>query len=417
MKILHVVQGYPPAIGGTEEAFGHLSEQLVRQFGDEVCVFTTNCYGGDAFNRFGLPLMKAGTTKTNNVEVKRFKVIRWVSWLFKIPQYVAYKMKCNCSQYLRTLYQGPVIAGLGRAIRQSDADLVVASSFPLLHMYTAVKAAKKAAKPVILVGGLHPEDAWSFDRPMIAEALKAADACIAYTGYEAGQILKMGVAQENIYTIGLGVDLQTNNPETQADIRDRLGLNDVPVVGYIGQISAHKGVDLLVKAMQVVWVQHPETQLLIAGARRPFVEKVEELIAGLPDWQLNNIVIHYDFPDEEKASLYQALDVFVYPSRYESFGIAFLEAWNAHKPVIGRKVGAVPWVVEDGVNGLLFDSDDIGGLASAINQLIEDPELAHRLAENGNQKVISQYTWSAIACQFHAVYAEVIDRKRGAWQA
>ena len=417
MKILHVVQGYPPATGGTEEAFGHLSEHLVRQFGDEVSVFTTNCYGGDAFNRFGLPLMKAGTTKINNVEVRRFKLMRWVSWLFKGPQYMTYKMKCQCSQYLRTLYQGPVIAGLGQAIRRSDADLVVASSFPLLHMYTALKAAKKAAKPVILVGGLHPEDAWSFDRPMIAEALKAADACIAYTGYEAGQILKMGVAQENIYTIGLGVDLQTNNPETQVNIRDRLGLNDGPVVGYIGQISAHKGVDLLIKSMQLVWVQRPETQLLIAGARRPFAEKVEELIAGLPDWQKNNIVIHYDFPDEEKASLYQALDVFVYPSRYESFGIAFLEAWNAHKPVIGLKVGAIPWVVEDEMDGLLVDGDDIEGLANAINRLIEDPELAHKLAENGNLKVTSQYTWSAIASQFHAVYEEVIKQKRGAWRA
>ena len=122
---------------------------------------------------------------------------------------------------------------------------------------------------------------------------------------------------------------------------------------------------------------------------------------------------HYDFPDDEKASLYQALDVFVYPSRYESFGIAFLEAWNAHKPVIGLKVGAVPWVVDDGVNGLLVDGNDIGGLASAINRLIEDPELAHRLADNGNQKVVSQYTWSEIASQFHAVYEEVDQTKEG----
>jgi glycosyltransferase involved in cell wall biosynthesis len=417
MKILHVVQGYPPAIGGTEEAFGHLSEQLVRNFGDEVTVFTTNCFGGDAFNRFGLPLMKAGTEDINGVKVMRFRVMRWLSWFSKIPQYVTYKMKCRCSQYLRTLYQGPVIAGLGQAIRRSDADLVVASSFPLLHMYTALKAAKIADKPIILVGGLHPEDAWSFDRHMIAKALKAADACIAYTGYEAGQILKMGVAEENIYTIGLGVDLQTNNPETQTDIRDHLGLKDGPVVGYIGQISAHKGVDLLFKSMQRVWVHHPEAQLLIAGARRPFAEKVEEMILALPEWQKNNIIIRYDFPDNEKASLYQVLDIFVYPSRYESFGIAFLEAWNAHKPVIGLKVGAIPWVVEDGVNGLLVDGDDIGGLASAINRLIEDPKLAQRLAENGNQKVVSQYTWSAIASQFHAVYEEVIKQKREAWRA
>jgi glycosyltransferase involved in cell wall biosynthesis len=417
MKILHVVQGYPPATGGTEEAFGHLSEQLVQQFGDEVSVFTTNCFGGDAFNRFGLPLMKAGTEAINGVKVRRFRVLRWISWLSKIPQYVAYKMKCKCSQYLRTLYQGPVIAGLGKAIRRSDADLVVASSFPLLHMYTALKAAKKAGKPVILVGGLHPEDAWSFDRPMIAKAMKAADVCIAYTGYEAGQILKKGVSDENIFTVGLGVDLQTNDLEVQADVRRHLGLKDGPVVGYIGQISAHKGVDLLINAMQLVWAQYPETQLLIAGARRPFAEKVEEMIVKLPEWQKNNIVTYYDFPDDEKASLYQALDVFVYPSRHESFGIAFLEAWNAQKPVIGFKVGAIPWVVDDEVNGLLVDGDDIGGLANAITRLIDSPELAHRLAENGNHKVFAQYSWPAVASQFHAVYEEVVSRKRNAWQA
>jgi glycosyltransferase involved in cell wall biosynthesis len=417
MKILHVVQGYPPAIGGTEEAFGHLCEELVKQFGDEVTVFTTNCYGGDAFTRFGLPLMKAGSEAINGVKVRRFRVMRWVSWLFKIPQYVTYKTKCRCSQYLRTLYQGPVIAGLGQAIRRSDADLVVASSFPLLHMYTALKAAKIADKPIVLVGGLHPEDMWSFDRPMIAKAMRAADACIAYTGYEAGKILAMGVAEKNIFTVGLGVDFQTNNKETQENFRCQLGLKDGPVVGYIGQISAHKGVDLLINAMHMVWLHYPETQLLIAGARRPFAEKVEEMIAKLPESQKKNIVLCYDFPDDGKASLYQALDIFVYPSRYESFGIAFLEAWNAHKPVIGLKVGAIPWVVDDEVNGLLVEGDIIESLANGITRLIDSPELAHRLAENGNHKVFAQYSWPAVARQFHEVYEVVVSRKRNTWQA
>jgi glycosyltransferase involved in cell wall biosynthesis len=56
-------------------------------------------------------------------------------------------------------------------------------------------------------------------------------------------------------------------------------------------------------------------------------------------------------------------------------------------------------------------------MAGAINWLIEDPKLAHRLEENGIQKVVSQYTWSEIASQFHAVYEEVIKQKREAWRA
>jgi glycosyltransferase involved in cell wall biosynthesis len=73
--------------------------------------------------------------------------------------------------------------------------------------------------------------------------------------------------------------------------------------------------------------------------------------------------------------------------------------------------------VDDEVNGLLVDGDDIGGLANAITRLIDSPELAHRLAENGNHKVFAQYSWPAVASQFHAVYEEVVSRKRNAWQA
>lgn len=250
-------------------------------------------------------------------------------------------------------------------------------------------------------------------------------ACAAAGVYPRGAFELVGGFDEDFFAYMEDVDLDFRlqlqgyscHYLPQVDIRRHPGLNDGPVVGYIGQISAHKGVDLLISAMQLLWLHYPEAQLLIAGARRPFAEKVEEMIAKLPEWQKNNIVISYDFPEDEKASLYQALDIFVYPSRYESFGISFLEAWNVYKPVIGLKVGAIPWVVDDEVNGLLVDGDGIGGLAKAIIQLIESPELAYRLAENGNQKVLTQYTWPAVASQFHAVYEEVVSRKGNAWQA
>lgn len=417
MKILHVVQGYPPAMGGTEEAFAHLSDRLVSQFGDDVTVFTTNCYGGDAFNRFGLPGMQAGKELINGVRVRRFKVATWLSWLFKVPQFLATKLNLPCSQYLKTLYQGPLVIGLGRAIRQSDADLVVASSFPLLHMYTALKAARQAQKPVILVGGLHPGDHLSFDRPMIYDTMQKADACIAYTSYEAEYLKARGIPAEKVFVIPLGVDPQNTSQLSKEDIRRSLGLPDGPLVGFIGQISAHKGVDLLIRAMQLVWVTHPAARLLIAGAKRPFAKTIEAMVAGLPGEQKEKIALYYDFNRDDKADLFKALDIFVYPSRFESFGIAFLEAWREHKPVIGLESGAIPCVVEHDINGLLVGVDDAAGLARAIGQLLDDPGKAARLAEKGYQTIKQQYSWSPIATRFHTLYQDVVNCKGGTWQA
>jgi len=408
MKVLHVLQGYPPAMGGTEQAFGHISEELAGQFGDEVTVFTTNCYGGDAFNSPGLLRMPVGETKVNGVRVVRFPVMSWLSWLFKVPQYLVYHLKLPFNQYLRTLYQGPIVAGLGRAIRQSDADLVVASSFPLLHMYTALKAAKRSGKSIIFVGGLHPEDVWSFDRSMIAKALTAADCCIAYTEYEAEWLENVGVERGRIWTIGLGVDAETFIYADRQDAKAKLGLDRGPVVGFIGQISAHKGIDLLLAAMEDVWEVVPDAQLLIAGARRSFAEKAEVTISGWPEAFKKRTVLHYDFKEDEKAVLYAALDIFVYPSSFESFGIAFLEAWSAHKPVIGLRRGAIPWVVDDEINGLLVEPQDAGALGKAILSLLKDPQRADMLAGKGYQKVLSQYNWSETGKRFREAYVSVL---------
>ena len=98
----------------------------------------------------------------------------------------------------------------------------------------------------------------------------------------------------------------------------------------------------------------------------------------------------YNFPEEEKAWLYNACDVFVYPSAWESFGIAYLEAWAAGKPVIGCRRGAIPWVINSGVDGLLVDYGDIDNLAGAILLLVENREWADSLGKAGHIKTIEK---------------------------
>jgi len=409
MKILHVTQGYFPALGGTEMVIQRVSEELTRQFGDEVTVFTTNCYSGEAFFTPGLERMPAGEECINGVHVRRFPVRSRVSWLFRKVQGSAYRLRLPGNQYLRLWAGGPIVPGLQQAIEQEDAEVIAASSFPLMHMFVALRAARQTRRPCVLIGGLHPQDAWGFDRPMIYQAISRADAYIAYTEYEAEYTVSRGVPPEKIRVAGAGVDLEPFAAYTQSAARRHLGVpSDVPLVGFIGQIGGHKGVDVLLKAMPRVWEAVPEAHLLIAGARTLFAARLERILESWDTAQRNQIILHYNFPNEEKPALFAALDVFAYPSGYESFGIAFVEAWAARKPVIGCWRGAVPWVVHPGRDGLLVPFQNPEALAEAIILLLHNPALRAALGEAGYRKAAAKYNWPSVAQQFRDVYRQVL---------
>ncbi len=405
MKVLHVTQGYFPALGGTERAIQRISEELVRQFDDDVTVFTTNCYSGEAFFTPELERMPAGEECINGVHVRRFAVRSRVSWFFRKVQGLPYRWHLPGNQYLRLWAGGPVIPGLRQAIEQEDADVIAASSFPLMHMFVALRAAQRSGRPCVLFGGLHPQDAWGFDRPMIYEAISQADAYISNTQYEADYVVSRGVSPEKVHVVGVGVDVEPFMSCTQADARQRLGLPpDVPLVGFIGQIGGHKGVDTLIRAMPRVWEAVPDTHLLIAGARTLFSDVLKRILETWDAARREKIILRYNFPEEEKAALFASLDVFAYPSGYESFGIAFVEAWAAHKPVIGCWRGAVPWVVHAGRDGLLVPFQDSDALAEAVILLLHNPGLRRTMGEHGYRKAFEKYNWPTIARHFRNVY-------------
>ena len=150
MKILHVTQGYTPGRGGTEWMIQRVSEELVRQFGDEVTVFTTNCYSGEAFFTPHLPRLPVGWETINGVRVRRFPVLSHASQWLRGPQMIANRLKLPGNQYLRAWSGGPLIPGLRRAIAETPADIVSAASFPLLHMFAALEGGHQSGRPAIL---------------------------------------------------------------------------------------------------------------------------------------------------------------------------------------------------------------------------------------------------------------------------
>jgi glycosyltransferase involved in cell wall biosynthesis len=415
LRILHVVQGYTPAIGGTELLIQKVSEKLVSRHGDEVTVFTTtaarNC---DVFTNPLIRQLKPGSEVIHGVTVRRFRVFNLLGPVLFYLARVYRALKLPRDDYLRSLFLGPIVFNMTREIARFPADVVGASSFPLLHMHYAIAAGRRSGVPTVLQGGLHPEEPWAFDQQVIYDAIRAADAYIAHTTYERDYVVSRGIDARKIVPVGVGVEPAAFEHADGRRVRERYGWGDAPVVAFIGQQVGHKGVDTLVMAMPAVWRAFPGVRLLIAGSRTRFSKVIRWRISQLPLEQQRLVTVVDDFPEAEKPHLFDACDVFAYPSGFESFGIAYLEAWIRGKPVIGCRAGAVPTVIDEGQDGLLVGYEDQGDLARAIVALLGNPILRREMGERGRQKTLQRYTWDAISDRYREVYRSVLPPgKRG----
>ena len=170
------------------------------------------------------------------------------------------------------------------------------------------------------------------------------------------------------------------------------------VVGSVGRLHEQKGYDVLleaaagVPASTVVLVgTGPESGALQALARR----------RGLGDR-----VIFLGWLDDPLPKV-ATFDVLVLPSRWEAFPLSILEAMLAGVAVIATDVGSVREAVIDGETGLLVQPDDAAELACALRALRDDPELRRRLAESGREFARRNFTATAMARSYEALYDEI----------
>jgi len=107
-------------------------------------------------------------------------------------------------------------------------------------------------------------------------------------------------------------------------------------------------------------------------------------------------------------SMLPHLDIYVSASRSESFGLAMLEAMAAGVPVVATATGGASEIIEEGVSGLLVPIGDPDALALAVSNLLDDPSLGRRLAENGLEKVKTSFSLNAMVDATERIYREVL---------
>jgi glycosyltransferase involved in cell wall biosynthesis len=181
---------------------------------------------------------------------------------------------------------------------------------------------------------------------------------------------------------------------------------DLPVEGtrfferqvvYCGRLSREKGVDLLIEAIKRI-----DANLVVVGGG-PLERELRELARGNP-----RVSFTGPLPRGEALKLVKGSDVFVLPSRHEGLSTALLEAMAMGVPVVATRVGGNLELVEHGETGLLVEPEP-GQLAGAISLLLEDRDLAKRLAENAAKIAREKYSWPVVYRQYLDVYRMVAE--------
>ncbi len=183
-------------------------------------------------------------------------------------------------------------------------------------------------------------------------------------------------------------------PEYLASLRQRYNLDNCSILLTVGRVVERKGVDKVLEAMSQLLPYYPKLRYIIVGDG-PYLKICKELAVDLG---LNEAVIFItDADDNEKAAWYKLADIFVMVSRpmggdFEGFGIVYLEANQAGKPVIAGQGGGVRDAVVDGETGLIVDPQSSEAIAQAIRRLLADESLRRQLGEAGRVR-LSQFLW------------------------
>jgi len=227
---------------------------------------------------------------------------------------------------------------------------------------------------------------------------RQADAVIALSAGERDQLLALGVDERRIAVTGMGPVLAEQGDGAAFRAAHNLGPN--PLVLFVGQKYAYKGVGAVLQAARRVWARVPEARFVFIGRSTP---ETARLFRDLDPRILDLGVVDL----QTKTDAYAACDLFCLPSTQESFGGVYTEAWSLGKPVIGADAPSVRDVIADGVDGYL-SVPKAEPLAEHILHLIDAPGLRAEMGEAGRRKVAARYTWPRLAARTLEVYREVL---------
>lgn len=304
-----------------------------------------------------------------------------------------------------------IIRKLVRYIREHEIDVID------VHHTTAIVAGVIAAQLTdtpVFISAYHVEP-W---KPLVMRlpgqlAFGLADAIVTDSQVRADDIRNwMTKKGAPLHVVPTGVPIPTPT-RAAADVRRELGLPDDPGLKIVGQVSGlipFKGHDVLVEAAARVLSQEPNTAFVCIGFNRGHDEYETKLRARVAELGIADRVIFRGYPGEI-GDVWQLIDVFAHPSKFDSLPLSVLESMAVGKPGVMSAVGGIPEVITHDVNGLLVPPSEPLLLADGIVQLLRDPQLRSRIGNAARESHRVHFTPQVMARTLETIYSTLASSK------
>jgi len=386
LRVLHVLEDLGTA-GAERQLAAFIPRSDRNQFLYEVCVFSSGGRFVGTLREAGVPIHVLGVATGGGM--------------------------LRCALRLR------------RLVREINPDILHAVLFRPGVVTRAV--GKWCGRPVVttLVNTTY-EPEWYLDNPRlrrwkvwITHTLDSLTSRLWGTAFvaisesvKASAASQLGIPRQKITVIPRGIDSKGDGAPPAGDVaRFRVtlaGAAAYPVILNIGRLVPQKGQQYAIKAMPLVLREFPTARLFIAGEGW-LRNSLERLIAA------EGLQAHVTLLGERKDVdlLLRAADVFIFPSLYEGFGNALLEAMAVGAPCIVSRIKTLVEVTEGGRVALLVDMRSPEDLAAKIVQLAQDREHARRLGLAAREWVESRYDLREIVAALEALYRDLTAEEHG----
>jgi len=380
MNILQVSPFYPPHVGGIEHYVETLSKKLT-ELGHKVTVFTSNVPRSKEFE------------KSSNLEIHRFKPLFSLMNNQFVPQYFL------------------------KLIDETSFDIIHAHGY--LHFSSNAVALSKLFndKPAVLTThgisagytGLKKVIESVYNLTIGRFSLKLFNKIIALSSEEANFIKRLKIDHDKIEIVPNGIDLDQINLKVDCEeFKRKYKLDGTDIILFVGSLIPRKGLGYLISAMQYI---KPTAILLIVGGELqsyPGMKRALELKAiklGLE----KRILFLGRLSKAELEKAYCSADIFVLPSLSEGFPLVLLEAMSYGKCVVTSNIPSFTSIIQNDVNGILFEVKNSKDLAQKINYLLENPYIRKKLGKRARREVERKYRLDIIIRRILSIYRDVIN--------
>lgn len=391
-------------------------DKFYRKLRVKLCIVTHSVIKGDGQGRVNYEVTQEAIRRGHHVtllssqvapELQQNDLVQWVpipveGWPAELLRNLIFALAST--NWLRKHRSQLDVVKANGAITWAKSDL---NAVHFVHG-SWLKFSSKQAKPKSVKTGLNPRQViydlyqWFYtalNANWEKNAFRQAQVVVAVSDKIAKDLLEIGVPPESIQIVVNGVDLQEFSPGVSD--RKKWGLLEgVPLALFAGDIRIpRKNLDTVLYAL----VKVPDLHLAVAGVTEgsPYPQLAATL--GLND-RVHFLGLRRDLPEVMKA-----VDFFVFPSRYEPFGLVVIEAMATGIPVItATSTGAADLVTpEAGI--VLPDSDDIEALATAMSTLTNNQQLRTQMGQV-SRTIAEQHSWSKMAQTYVDLLEELTTR-------